>query len=139
MKSKNKKADRCKKLLVCLLITFCLCTGSLFAQQQPAAKAEAITALDDFGNKILNFFNSTWLKAILIVALIAEAIGMVVAGQQGGGGLFKKFMPLLLGTILILTASSIISYIWGSDADRASSFSLTAYEIPIHDDAGKIC
>ena len=36
---------------------------------------------------------------------------MVLAGQQGGGGqMIKKFAPWIIGTIILLSASSICSY-----------------------------
>ena len=45
------------------------------------------------------------------VALIIEAIGMIVAGQQGGGGaIIKKFAPWIIGTIILLSASGITGY-----------------------------
>ena len=39
---------------------------------------------------------------------------MVLAGQQGGGGqMIKKFAPWIIGTIILLSASSICSYFLG--------------------------
>ena len=73
-----------------------------------------IDALDSWGTKILDLFSSSWVKVICLVALIVEAIGMVVAGQQGGGGaIIKKFAPWIIGTIILLSASSICSYFLG--------------------------
>lgn len=77
----------------------------------PTFAADTIEALDDWGNKILELFGGTWMKVICLVALIVEAIGMVVAGQQGGGGaVIKKFAPWIIGTIILLSASGICSY-----------------------------
>lgn len=78
---------------------------------QTFAVSDTIEALDDWGNKILELFSSNWVKVICLVALIVEAIGVVVAGQQGGGGqIIKKFAPWIIGTIILLSASSICSY-----------------------------
>lgn len=81
---------------------------------QTFAASDTIEALDDWGDKILKLFSSNWVKVICLVALIVEAIGMVVAGQQGGGGqIIKKFAPWIIGTIILLSASSICSYFLG--------------------------
>ena len=75
------------------------------------AASEAIDVLDSWGNKILAIFSSGWVKALACVALIVEAIGMIVAGQQGGGGaIIKKFAPWIIGTIILLCASGITGY-----------------------------
>ena len=51
------------------------------------------------------------MKALACVALIIEAIGMIAAGQQGGGGaVIKKFAPWIIGTVILLSASSITGY-----------------------------
>ena len=76
-----------------------------------AGGGDSIVELDNWADKILELFQSSWVKAVLLVALIVEAIGMVVAGQQGGGGqMLKKFAPWIIGTIVLLSASSICSY-----------------------------
>lgn len=82
-----------------------------FALPTFAAGGDSIVELDNWADKILELFQSSWVKAVLLVALIVEAIGMVVAGQQGGGGqMLKKFAPWIIGTIVLLSASSICSY-----------------------------
>lgn len=79
-----------------------------------AGNGESIVELDNWAEKILELFQSSWVKALLLVALIVEAIGMVLAGQQGGGGqMIKKFAPWIIGTIILLSASSICSYFLG--------------------------
>ena len=88
-----------------------------FGQSQQyfaASGGDSIVELDNWADKILELFQSSWVKAILLVALIVEAIGMVLAGQQGGGGqMIKKFAPWIIGTIILLSASSICSYFLG--------------------------
>ena len=75
------------------------------------AEGETIEQLDTWGDKILSLFGSTWVKVLLLVALIIEAIGVVVAGQQGGGSqIIKKFAPWIIGTIILLCSSGIVSY-----------------------------
>lgn len=95
------------KHLIALAIVFAACIVPTFA----AGSGESIAELDTWADKILELFQSSWVKAILLVALIVEAIGMVLAGQQGGGGqMIKKFAPWIIGTIILLSASSICSY-----------------------------
>ena len=88
---------------------------ALVALSNASAATDTIDMLDDWGDKILSVFSSNWIKALACVALIVEAISMVVAGQQGGGGaIIKKFAPWIIGTIILLCASGITSYFLGS-------------------------
>ena len=104
-----KKTFTSKKFLTVAAI-FALCIVPTFA----ASSGDSIVELDNWADKILELFQSSWVKAILLVALIVEAIGMVLAGQQGGGGqMIKKFAPWIIGTIILLSASSICSYFLG--------------------------
>ena len=101
-----KSALTSKHFIACALI-FAACIVPTFA----VGSGESIAELDTWADKILELFQSSWVKAILLVALIVEAIGMVLAGQQGGGGqMIKKFAPWIIGTIILLSASSICSY-----------------------------
>lgn len=104
-----KKTCTSKKFLTVAAL-FALCIVPTFA----AGGGDSIVELDNWADKILELFQSSWVKAILLVALIVEAIGMVLAGQQGGGGqMIKKFAPWIIGTIILLSASSICSYFLG--------------------------
>lgn len=97
---------------------------------QTFAASDTIDALDDWGNKILELFSSNWVKVICLVALIVEAIGMVVAGQQGGGGqIIKKFAPWIIGTIILLSASSICSYFLGDLSFEVSSIQNQSFQL----------
>lgn len=76
-----------------------------------AASDGGIDKLDTYGQKLLSLFTSTWVKALLCVALVVEAIAMVMAGQNGGGGsIVKRFAPWILGTIILLSATGICNY-----------------------------
>ena len=106
-----------KKIVLVLCMVFLVCV-SAFAQ----GKGGAIGKLDTWGEKIVSLFTSTWLKAICIVALISICIGMIVAGRNEPG-LIKKFIPWLIGTIVLLSASDIVKYFFneaGSDAFNIS-------------------
>lgn len=100
----SKSADVSKKVIVFCVLFFAVITP-IFCQ------SNQITQLDSWATKVLELFQSTWVKAILLIALIVEAIGVVVAGQQGGGGqMLKKFAPWIIGTIVLLSASGICTY-----------------------------
>ena len=104
-----KKTFTSKKFWT-IAVVFALCVVPSFA----ASSGDSIVELDNWADKILELFQSSWIKAILLVALIVEAIGMVLAGQQGGGDqMIKKFAPWIIGTIILLSASSICSYFLG--------------------------
>lgn len=101
------KKTLASKHFLALALIFAACVAPTFA----AGSGDSIAELDTWADKILELFQSNWVKAILLVALIVEAIGLVLAGQQGGGGqMIKKFAPWIIGTIILLSASSICSY-----------------------------
>jgi hypothetical protein len=101
---KSLKKTCASKKFWAIAAVFALCVIPTFA----ASGGDSIVELDNWADKILELFQSSWVKAILLVALIVEAIGMVLAGQQGGGGqMIKKFAPWIIGTIILLSASSI--------------------------------
>ncbi len=111
LKTENSAISKIKSVLCSKsFIVFCIV---LLASVTPmfAESSETIDTLDSWGTKILDLLSGTWVKVILLVALIIEAIGMVIAGQQGGGGaMVKKFLPWIIGTIVLLSASGIVSY-----------------------------
>ncbi|MBQ8678341.1 MAG: TrbC/VirB2 family protein [Treponema sp.] len=75
------------------------------------AATDSIDVLDSWSDKILDLLSSSWVKVLCLVALIIEAIGVVVSGQQGGGGqIIKRFAPWIIGTLILLCASGICSY-----------------------------
>lgn len=103
----------------------------LLACMPTFADTAKFEALDEWSGKILAVFSSTWVKALCLVALVIEAIAMVVAGQQGGGSqLIKKFAPWMIGTIILVSASSITSYFVGSINYTVSNFNTVPTTIP---------
>lgn len=98
-----------RKFLITVFMLFMI-VAPTFAQ----SSGDTIEQLDTWGDKILSLLQSTWVKVLLLVALIIEAIGVVVAGQQGGGGqILKKFAPWIIGTLILLCSSGICSYFLG--------------------------
>lgn len=62
---------------------------------------------------IVNFFSSGWVKGIACIALIGECLGLLFAGGQNPQ-VFKKFLPLIIGTVLFMCAGKIVTLIFGS-------------------------
>lgn len=84
---------------------------SLIMVSRTFAATDSIDVLDSWSDKILDLLSSSWVKVLCLVALIIEAIGVVLAGQQGGGGqIIKRFAPWIIGTLILLCASGICSY-----------------------------
>lgn len=103
---KSFKGFVTSKSFIMFVLFSCVLISSTFAGSN-----DTIENLDTWGNNILSIFSSGWVKALCCVALIIEAIGMIVAGQQGGGGaIIKKFGPWIIGTVILLSASGITSY-----------------------------
>lgn len=98
-----------RKFLITVFMLFMIAVPTFAANG-----GDTIEQLDTWGDKILSLLQSTWVKVLLLVALIIEAIGVVVAGQQGGGGqILKKFAPWIIGTLVLLCSSGICSYFLG--------------------------
>jgi len=96
-----------KKIVLILCMIFLLCV-SVFAQDK-------IGKLDTWAQRIVNLLTATWLKAICIIALVGICVGMIVAGRNEPG-LIKKFIPWLIGTIVLLSAADIVKYFF-TDAE----------------------
>ena len=114
-KSKNELKSnsflKSLKGIVCSKSVVMFCLFSFVIVSNTFAADDTIETLDSWGNNILSIFSSGWVKALACVALIIEAIGMIVAGQQGGGGaIIKKFAPWIIGTVILLCASGITGY-----------------------------
>ena len=91
------------KRVIMFFLFVMLCVTSLFAADGNIAK------LDDWAKIILGLFTSTWLKAVCVIALIAICLTMVTVGRQEPG-MFKKFIPWLVGVVIMLSAANIVSF-----------------------------
>lgn len=97
-------------------IMFCIMSVFMITPIFAQSGNDTIQALDTWSDKILGVLGSTWLKVLILIVLIAEAIGVIVGGQQQGGGgqIFKKFAPWIIGTIILLCASGIVTFFYGT-------------------------
>ncbi len=98
-----------KRIIVVLLML--MCCSVVFADAPD--NTTLTNQVTGWTNKLTGFMGSGWVKAIALIALVVEAIGIVVGGQQGGGAqVFKKLSPWIIGTIILLMASSVCSYLY---------------------------
>lgn len=100
----GKKKSQYNKRLLFFFALIAICTVSLFAQSGDNA-----TKLDHWAKVILSMFTSTWLKVVCVVALIALCLGLITVGRNEPG-MAKKFVPWLVGVIILLSAGSIVSF-----------------------------
>ncbi len=72
--------------------------------------ADSIDELDAWGDKVLSLIGSSWIQALCALALAIEAGACIFAGRNGESGMIKKFLPWMVGTIGLLSASSITEF-----------------------------
>ena len=106
----NKKTKVLNKRAFMVLVLFVAATTSIFAQD---ATAEMNTIV---GN-LVSFFENGWIKGIACIALIAEALGLIFAGGQNPQ-IFKKFLPLIAGTVIFMCAGKIITLVFGANSTQ---------------------
>lgn len=102
-----------KKVSVSILMV--LLVGSVFA-----ANNVDTSTMDSTINNIVDFFNGAWVKGICCVALIGECLGLIFAGGQNPQ-IFKKFLPLIAGTVLFMCAGKIVTIIFGTNKSNFST------------------
>lgn len=108
------KERKFNKKLFMIAVMFLLVTALTFADDTNDLGVGAVV------NNIVNFFGSGWVKGIACIALIAEAIGLIFAGGQNPQ-VFKKFLPLIAGTIIFMCAGKICSLIFSANTQSFSS------------------
>lgn len=86
--------------------------------------------MDERVYNIVDFFNNGWVKGVCALALIAECLGLLFAGGQNPQ-IFKKFLPVIAGTVLFMCAGKITTIIWGTkDSDFSEDLKKTGMVIP---------
>lgn len=82
------------------------------------AEPASATVLDNFGATLLNILNSTFLRAIAIMALVGTGI-MALSGRIE----WSKFLVVLLAIVIVFGAGGIVDYIQAN----ATTASVSAY------------
>ena len=78
------------------------------------AQTTATAEMNNVVGNLVSFFENGWVKGIACIALIAEAIGLIFAGGQNPQ-IFKKFLPLIAGTVIFMCAGKIITLVFGAN------------------------
>ena len=97
-----------------VLFLMVLLVGSVYANNVDTS------TMDGTVNNIVDFFNGAWVKGICCVALIGECLGLIFAGGQNPQ-IFKKFLPLIAGTVLFMCAGKIVTIIFGTNKSNFST------------------
>lgn len=100
---KEKTKINLKKAFAFALI-FAFAVFPIFAQDA--------TGIDAAVEKVTSFLSSGLITAVCLIALVVEAIGVVVMGKQGADiqAIISKFAPWVVGTVVILSANGICNY-----------------------------
>ena len=126
MKKERKIGNTAKKCVMVLALM-------LIAMNFTFAGDVNTTQVDNTVNKIVDFFNGGWVKGILCIMLIGECLGLVFAGGQNPQ-IFKKFLPFIVGTVLLMCAGKIINVIWSGSSSFSKDLSGQSSFIQIQQD-----
>lgn len=101
---KEKTQIAWKKLFLFALIFACALS--------PIFAAGDSTGIETAVSKVTTFLSSGAITAICLIALVVEAIGVVVMGKQGADiqSIISKFAPWVVGTVVLLSANGICNY-----------------------------
>ena len=100
------------KRIFLVLLLLCATASFLFAQDDFGLNSKVMT--------LVNLVNQPWVKGIAFIALVIECIAMITAGRQEPG-MFKKFIPWIIGTIVFMAAPSITkTFLQDMDPDSAA-------------------
>ena len=91
------------KVLCVMLFVFLFCSAGVFAQSS--------SAQTDFGvagamQTVIDFLTNKWVIGVFFVAFCVECIMLMTAGRADGQA-WKKFVPILAGTVLFLAGPTI--------------------------------
>lgn len=96
------------KTIVMLMVMSVICCSNIFAADN--SDFGVTTAMET----IINFLTNKWVIGIFFVAFCIECIMLMTAGRADGQA-WKKFVPILAGTILFLAAPTITKKFMSSD------------------------
>lgn len=98
------------KMVIIMAVMVIFASSPIFA-------ADTIESLNTMSDKFLGLFNSSWVRALVAIAIIIEGISMVIMTKNGGGGqVVQKFLPIIIGTLIIACACGISAFLT-SDMD----------------------
>ena len=116
MNNRKFNRDGKKAILrkVIVLVAFLVvATSPIFAAD------DASQGVNNIVGNLVSFFESGWVKGLACIALIAEAIALIFAGGQNPQ-IFKKFLPLIAGTVIFMCAGKIVSLVFNANPNQDS-------------------
>ena len=94
------------KMVIIMAVMVIFASSPIFA-------ADTIESLNTMSDKFLGLFNSSWVRALVAIAIIS----MVIMAKNGGGGqVVQRFLPIIIGTLVIACACGISAFLT-SDMD----------------------
>lgn len=102
--SEKEKTEIAWKKLFLFALIFACALSPIFADDS--------TGIDTAVSKVTTFLSSGAITAVCLIALVVEAIGVVVMGKQGADiqSIISKFAPWVVGTVVLLSANGICNY-----------------------------
>ena len=102
---KKSSSINWKQVFIFAAYLVCMVTP-IFAQSTGA------TGIDTAVEKVTTFLSSGAITAVCLIALVVEAVGVVVMGKQGADvqAIISRFAPWVVGTVVLLSANGICNY-----------------------------
>lgn len=87
------------------------------------ADTGSIGKLDNYARLILGFFTSFWMKAVCAIAFIIICLRAITVGRDEPG-LIKKYIPWMIGVLLLLSAGEIVNFFFNGNENIADQLGL---------------
>lgn len=87
------------------------------------ADTGSIGKLDNYARLILGFFTSFWMKAVCAIAFILICLRAITVGRDEPG-LIKKYVPWMIGVLLLLSAGEIVNFFFNGNENIADQLGL---------------
>ncbi len=94
------------KVLCVMLFVLIFCTAGAFADPNTAGSTEADFGVAGAMQTVIDFLTNKWVIGVFFVAFCVECIMLMTAGRADGQA-WKKFVPILAGTVLFLAGPTI--------------------------------
>lgn len=93
------------KVLCVMLFVLMFCSAGVFAQST-SGSAQADFGVAGAMQTVIDFLTNKWVIGVFFVAFCVECIMLMTAGRADGQA-WKKFVPILAGTVLFLAGPTI--------------------------------
>lgn len=93
------------KVLCVMFFVLMFCTAGVFAQST-SGSTQADFGVAGAMQTVIDFLTNKWVIGVFFVAFCVECIMLMTAGRADGQA-WKKFVPILAGTVLFLAGPTI--------------------------------